>query len=253
MSQSMQPETRLYHFLQEIYGDQPTMTRVEVDVEGMSGGAYGIPHLETTEVRVYAGDAQLLPNFEKMTYWKEMLAAYPNLFQECTTHQGRLQAVQKLLKRECVYLDYGLDWPDINERVASPLRFNIEELRQMASTVVSIVEVLDKDEEVDSDRNDLGGKDTENGENEYGNTSKEAQTLPYAYIVSLTTHQILYQDVVVESAIPLSEDETIERAFALAENKWEPGPIDENPDVDQVQNLRAEPGERKEQSSSSSS
>lgn len=128
MSQDMRLEARLYCFLQEIYGFQPAATRIEVDVEGQSGGAYGTPHLEVTEIRVYAGDAQLLPDFEAVSYWKEMLAAFPLLFKDCTTHQERLDAVKAFLERERFYLDYGLDWPDANEKVVSPLHFTIEEL-----------------------------------------------------------------------------------------------------------------------------
>ena len=133
MSQSMPVKARLYHFLLEVYGDQSAATRVEVDVEALSGGAHGRPHLEVTEVRVYAEDIQLLPDFEDVAYWKEMLAASPNLFQDCTTHQDRLDTVKAILERERLYLEYGLGWPDANEKVISPLRFTIEELRQMAS------------------------------------------------------------------------------------------------------------------------
>lgn len=52
----------LYRFLQEIYGNLPAVTHIEVDVEAMSGE--GTPHLETIAVRVYsASSQQLLPDF----------------------------------------------------------------------------------------------------------------------------------------------------------------------------------------------
>jgi hypothetical protein len=73
-------------------------------------------------------------------------------------------------------------------------------------------------------------------------------TLPYAYLVSLTTHQMLYQKVIVESEHPLSEEEAIQRALKQPGGEWEPGPIDETPDVDSIQLLR-----QKEQASSDSS
>src|SRR5579875_783054 len=90
ISQGRRPEARLYDFLREIYGELPAATRIEIDVEALSGGAHGTPHLEATCVRVYVGEEQLLPDFEGVPYWKEMLAAYPNLFQDCITHQDRL-------------------------------------------------------------------------------------------------------------------------------------------------------------------
>jgi len=62
--------------------------------------------------------------------------------------------------------------------------------------------------------------------------------LPSAYLVSLTTHQMVYQEVTVESEKPLLEREVIQKALEHAEGKWEPGPIDENPDVDSIQILR---------------
>jgi hypothetical protein len=129
MNQDRQPEVRLYSFLQEIYGNQPSMTRIEVDIEALSGGAHGIPHLESTAVRIYAGSEQLLPDFEAVPYWKAVLAARPTLFGECTTHQDRLDTVQEFLRQEQLYERYGLDWPEINEKVSSPLCFTIEELR----------------------------------------------------------------------------------------------------------------------------
>ena len=142
INQNRRPEARLYNFLLEIYGDQPAATRIEVDVEALSGGEHGTPHLEATNVRVYAGEAQLLPDFEGVPYWKEMLVAFPNLFQDCTTHQDRLDTVQELLERERLYLEYGLDWPHIHETFISPLCFTIEELRQMASSATSETEEL---------------------------------------------------------------------------------------------------------------
>ncbi len=146
MNQDTQLAARLYHFLQEIYGDQPAMTNIEVDVEKQSGGVHGTPHLEASNVRVYSGDAQLLPDFE-VPYWKEMLAVYPHLFQDCQTHQDYLDTVQELLEREQLYLDYGLNWPDANEKVLSPLSFSREELRQTASREANQVETLDEEDE----------------------------------------------------------------------------------------------------------
>ena len=66
----------------------------------------------------------------------------------------------------------------------------------------------------------------------------EALTLPYAYLVSLTTHQMLYQEVVVESETPLAEDKVILNALEQAKDKWEPGPIEKMPDVDGIRILR---------------
>jgi len=143
----MQQITRLYHFLQEIYGDQPALTSIEVDVKKQSGGVGGTSHLEITNIRVYTGDAQLLPNFEEVPYWNEILAAYPNLFQDCRTHQDYLDTVQELLERERVYLDYRFDWPDANEKFLSPLHFSSEEISQMASKGASEADVLDEEEE----------------------------------------------------------------------------------------------------------
>jgi hypothetical protein len=74
------------------------------------------------------------------------------------------------------------------------------------------------------------------------------RSLPYAYLVSLTTHQMLYQKVVIESENPLSEEDVIQRALKQPGGEWEPGPIDEAPDVDAIQLLR-----QKEQASSDSS
>lgn len=62
---------------------------------------------------------------------------------------------------------------------------------------------------------------------------------PYAYEVALTTHRMLYQDVIVESDHPLSEEEIIKKALKLATDEWELGPIDKNPDVDGVETRRA--------------
>ncbi len=62
--------------------------------------------------------------------------------------------------------------------------------------------------------------------------------LPYAYTVALTTHRMLYQDVVVESERPLTEEECAEKALEHSTDDWEPGPIDKNPDVDEIQTLR---------------
>jgi hypothetical protein len=147
MNQSTRPMARLYRFLQEIYGEQPTMTRVEVDVEKQSGGVRGTPHQEATNVRVYAGDTQILPDFARVPYWKEVLAAYPYLFQGCQTHQDYLDTVQELLEREQLYLDYGLDWPDVNEKVFSPLSFSMEELHKMASKGMNKTETANTTEE----------------------------------------------------------------------------------------------------------
>lgn len=147
INQDRRPEARLYDFLQEIYGDQPAATRIEVDVEALSGGEHGAPHLEATCVRVYAGEAQLLPDFEGVSYWKKMLVACPSLFQDCTTQQDRLYAVQELLERERLYLEYGLDWPHIQETISSPLHFTIEELGLTASSVTSKKEKLYKEED----------------------------------------------------------------------------------------------------------
>lgn len=73
------------------------------------------------------------------------------------------------------------------------------------------------------------------------------QPLPYAYQVSLTTYQMLYQQVIVESDHPLSEEEVLQRALTQPDGEWEPGPIDKNPDVDAIQILR-----EKEQTASDS-
>jgi hypothetical protein len=146
MNQYIQLAARLYHFLQEIYGNQPAITNIEVDVEKQSRGTHGAPRLEATNVRVYTGDAQLLPDFEAL-YWKEVLAAYPHLFQDCQTHQDYLDTVQELLEREQLYLDYGLTWPDTNEKALSPLSFSIEELRQAAGGETSQIETLDEENE----------------------------------------------------------------------------------------------------------
>jgi len=62
---------------------------------------------------------------------------------------------------------------------------------------------------------------------------------PYAYEVALTTHRMLYQDVVVESDRPLPEEEIIAKALKLATGEWELGPIDKNPDVDGVETRRS--------------
>jgi hypothetical protein len=62
---------------------------------------------------------------------------------------------------------------------------------------------------------------------------------PYAYIVELTTHRMLYQDVLVESKIPLSRDEIIERALVQAGDEWDTGPIDKNLDIDEIRTIRA--------------
>jgi hypothetical protein len=63
--------------------------------------------------------------------------------------------------------------------------------------------------------------------------------LPYAYMVALTTHQMLYQDVIVESERPLTEEECEKEALEHSTDNWEPGPIDKNPDVGEVQTLRS--------------
>lgn len=62
---------------------------------------------------------------------------------------------------------------------------------------------------------------------------------PYAYTVELTTHQMLYQDVVVESEIPLPRSAIVEKALEQAGDEWEPGPRDKNPDIDGVKTIRA--------------
>ena len=147
MNQYIQPATRLYHFLQEIYGDQPALTHIEVDIEKQSGGTPDTPHLEATNARAYAGDAQLLPDFERVPYWKEILASYPNLFQDCRMHQDYLDTVQELLEREQLSLDYDLYWPDVSGKMLSPLRFSVEELRQMASQDMSKTDVPNGEDE----------------------------------------------------------------------------------------------------------
>ena len=161
ISQGRRPEARLYDFLREIYGELPAATRIEIDVEALSGGAHGTPHLEATCVRVYVGEEQLLPDFEGVPYWKEMLAAYPNLFQDCITHQDRLDTVQELLKRERLYLEYGLDWPHIYGAFTSPLRCTLEELRRMARDAISGIEELDEgDLDLDDEERERLPEDT---------------------------------------------------------------------------------------------
>lgn len=121
------PAACLLQFLSDVYGDLPAQTRVEIDVEALSGGMHGTPHLDATAVSVFVGEVQLLPDF-KVPYWKEMRADFPSFFGEAITQKDRLDAVQELLKQEGVYLEYGLDWPDVNENVISPLCFTVEEL-----------------------------------------------------------------------------------------------------------------------------
>ena len=67
---------------------------------------------------------------------------------------------------------------------------------------------------------------------------QEATGKPYAYLVALTTHRMLYQNVVVEAERPLTDDECTEKALERCTDTWEPGPIDKNPDVDEIQTLR---------------
>jgi len=145
MNQHVQPGTRrLYDFLREIYGNQLSMTRVEVDVEALSGGGvHGTAHREATEVRAYTGDTQLLPDFEGVPYWKEILAADPGVFHSLETHQDRLDRVQELLEREGLYADYGLDWPDVDDKTISPLHFTLEELSPIAGKETGEVETLE--------------------------------------------------------------------------------------------------------------
>ncbi len=52
INQDRKPETCQHDCIQEIYGEQPALTRIEADVEILNGDRYGRPHLEATEVRV---------------------------------------------------------------------------------------------------------------------------------------------------------------------------------------------------------
>ncbi len=63
--------------------------------------------------------------------------------------------------------------------------------------------------------------------------------LAYAYMVSLTTHQLLHQDVIVESNKPLSKKAIVEAAIELAwKGAWEEDEIDPSLDIDEIQTLR---------------
>ena len=130
-----QVAARLCGFLREIYGELPNATKVEIDIEGQSGGAYGKPHLEVTAVRIYGGTSQLLPDLDA-PYWEAMLRVVPDLFQGCETHQDRLDAVQDLLEGERIYQEYSLDWLDENEKILSLLCLSIQELHALANNAV---------------------------------------------------------------------------------------------------------------------
>ena len=63
--------------------------------------------------------------------------------------------------------------------------------------------------------------------------------LAYVYMVSLTTHQLLHQDVLVESPQPLSKKAIVEQAIELAwRGTWEADKIDPSIDIDEIQTLR---------------
>ena len=58
-------------------------------------------------------------------------------------------------------------------------------------------------------------------------------------MVSLTTHQLLHQDVLVESPQPLSKKAIVEQAIELAwRGTWEADKIDPSIDIDEIQTLR---------------
>jgi hypothetical protein len=120
---SLRDEPKLIRFLCSVYGRLQNIARVEVEIEGLSGGYRGTPHNEAIEIRVYGLDgSQRLPDFS-LPYWQTILDSYPLLFSGDATDEEKLKSVQELLVYEREYLEAGLTWPACDGQYVSPLIF----------------------------------------------------------------------------------------------------------------------------------
>jgi hypothetical protein len=204
---AMASEAHLRSFLLDLYGTCSSITRVEVEVEELSGGAHGTPHCEAHEVRVYAGEEQVPPDLDA-PYWKRTLDEHPGLFSACHTPQEVLDTAMDFLCGERVYLDYALDWPASGGTVVSPLCFTAKQLHLPASP-----------------RRRRGEKG-------------KAPTPAYRYTVYVSTVQTLNGEVTVASDHPLSDEAISEKAVELANDTnmhWEQGDIAPDIDIDEIE------------------